>query len=242
VNALQQRHLMPILVMACLLLGALFICLVSGWGRAPHWGAPARLRLDPLVSEPSMSAAPRVMPLTSYAVVWQRPLFTPDRKMAPPVGAQGPRIGLDSLELTGIVLTGLLQVALVRDRASNKDIRIRLHDDYQGWTLAMLEPRRAVFSQAGESAELILRVATAKAAETTGAFGTDQPQVLAAIPAALPHPAPVMPSASSSGGALPSGVANAVSASKDDAAARQARLDALKAAVIQRRAATTGAH
>lgn len=234
-NALQQRHLTPILVLACLLLSALFICLVNGWGRVPHWGAPTRLRLDPFASEPPVPAAPRVISLASYVVVWQRPLFTPDRKMASPVSANAPRLSLDSLELTGIVLTGLLQVALVRDRDNSKDVRIRLHEDYQGWTLAALEPRRAVFCQAGESAELILAVATAKAAEASRALPPDQPQVLVATPAAVPQLGPAMPSASYTGGMPPSADANAAPTSKDDKAVRQAQLDALKAAVVRRR-------
>ena len=230
-NALQQCRLTYFLSPICLVLGVLFISVVNGWGRTAHWNASSRF--GSWIPELPMPAKPRVMPLALYADVWQQPLFTSDRKPVLLIVAQRPRLNLDSLEFTGTVLTGSLHVALVHDHASNKDVRIHLHDDYQGWTLAALEPRRAVFSQAGESAELILSVAAAKSVETGTAPVSDPSPESTALPAALPT-TPIS-SASHGDSTSPSAVATQPTVSKDDAATRQAQLDALKAAVLRRR-------
>jgi general secretion pathway protein N len=151
-NAAAQRRLTPWLAGGVAVLGAAFLILLAGVGRGIRWDAPHRAA--PL---PPMHAAalPPPPPLDGYAAVWQHPLFNSDRKPQLDDTAGGPRVSLGDLELTGIILTPGLRMALLRDKsAGDKDggseVRVREGDTLPdgSWKLVGLEPRSAVFASA----------------------------------------------------------------------------------------------
>lgn len=226
-NALQQRRLTPLLLLACLLLGALLICLANGWGRSPRWETP--LPVPPLAPKTPMPAAPQVTPLASFAAIWQRPLFNPERRPAPPVKTEPVDSSLSGLELTGTLLTGLLQVALLHDPVDNKDVRIHLDGHYKGWRLTTLAPRRAVFAKADQVVELVLPALQM------------QPHGEGAHPMARSGEEgdALQGAASKSVRAAGSGrgymAVPAVPGRQDDTEDRRVQLDALKRAVLDRR-------
>lgn len=152
-KAATQRRLTPALAVIVALLAALLGALWLGLGRGVHWDAPHAAA--PLPSSARAAALPPPTPLQRYAAVWQKPLFNPDRQ---PVvrAAAGDAVG--DLALTGIILTRDVRMALVHDRANQRDLQIvqgRSTPD-GSWTLREVRARSAVFDAPGGRVELKL--------------------------------------------------------------------------------------
>ncbi len=160
-NAADQRRLTPFLAGACVLAAALLATMASGVGTSVHWGRP---KSSPRVTALAASVtAPqtRTQPLAAYAVVWQRPLFNQARQPVPTSGnANGQRVSLGDLQLTGIILTPGLHMALMHDRKAGRDIRVREGAAVPNgnWVLHDLKPRQAVFVDGGKRTTLVLKV------------------------------------------------------------------------------------
>jgi general secretion pathway protein N len=157
-NAATQRRLTPVLVGIVLGLGVLLLALLAGVGSGVHWLAPREVAPLPAAHR---AALPPSAPLLSYAAVWEHPLFSRDRQ--PMVSAaSGSGVSLGDLELTGIILTPGLRMALLRDKSagdkSNREVRVRegtaLPDG--SWTLVELQPRAAIFASSSGRTELKL--------------------------------------------------------------------------------------
>jgi general secretion pathway protein N len=151
-NAAVQRRLTPWLAGAVMVLGIGLLALLSGVGRGVRWDAPHRAAPLPAAHPVALPPPP---PLDGYATVWQRPLFNRDRKPVADDSAGGAHVSLGDLELTGIILTPGLRMALLRDKsAGNKDggaeVRVRQGDTLPdgSWKLVGLEPRSATFASA----------------------------------------------------------------------------------------------
>ncbi|WP_250624605.1 general secretion pathway protein GspN [Pinirhizobacter soli] len=232
-NAVGHQRLAPWLVGACAVTGAALLVFLAGVGRHVTWNDV------PVAPEEAAHAAraavmPQTMPLASFAEVWQRPLFAADRKPGA-VAASTDSISLGDLQLTGIILTPTLKMALFRSTSGDKQVRVKegaaLPDGR--WTLATLGPRSATFDNGGERKELTLVTARpdalAKAPENAAADG-QQPPIAGQPPANVqagpdnrvienpPQPPPPNDDPGS------------------EAAQRRARIDALRAAVQRRRA------
>lgn len=119
-NAASQRRLTPILATAALLLGALWLSLLFGFGRGVRWDAPRAAALPPLSGK--QASLPVPVPLEQFAPVWQQSLFSPDRKPEAPATSGG---DLGDLKLTGIILTPQLHMALFHDKNGDKELRVR---------------------------------------------------------------------------------------------------------------------
>jgi hypothetical protein len=110
--------------------------------------------LDPFALEPP--------PKSEYASVVERPLFLPERRPPPdepeeePV-AEEPMTELDGVDLTAVVITPAVVSAWVSGPQSKEVKRLRLGDDYLGWTVKTIEPARLVLERQGETDELPLR-------------------------------------------------------------------------------------
>jgi general secretion pathway protein N len=155
-NAAAQRRLTAPLAAAVLLLGVLFLALLAGIGRGVHW-APPRASA-PLPAQHAATLPPPV-PLEHYAPVWQQPLFDPDRKPVAHAASGGGQLG--DMQLTGIILTPTLRMALLhnkREGDNGQELRVRegtrLPDG--SWTLVEVRPRSAVFDSASGRVELQL--------------------------------------------------------------------------------------
>ncbi|KGI78925.1 hypothetical protein [Oleiagrimonas soli] len=156
-NAADQRRLTPVFGVLCALGAGLLAALAMGLGRQVHWQAHGPAAKLPPTAAAARRAAP---PLQSYATTWQKPLFTTDRKPAPESDSGTGNVTLGDLQLTGIILTPDLRMALMHDR-SGKDVQVRegatIADS--SWTLSKLSARSAVFTGNGQRTELKLKVA-----------------------------------------------------------------------------------
>lgn len=155
-NAAAQRRLTAPLAVTVLLLGLVFLALLAGIGRGVHW-APPRAAV-PLPTQHAATLPPPV-PLEHFAPVWQQPLFDPDRKPVAHTASGGGQLG--DLELTGVILTPGLRMALLhnkRDGSGEQELRVRegtgLPDG--NWTLVEVKPRSAVFDSSSGRVELQL--------------------------------------------------------------------------------------
>ncbi len=130
----------------------------------------------------------RMNPWVDYGLVLSRPLFNESR--APEIEESAPAESATAtqpltLALTGVIITGSMQLALVTDTTKGETERVRvgqpLTGERAGWTLIELKPRAAVFEGDGLGRqELELTVDTRGAAPAVAA-----PQ--------MPPPSPAMP-------------------------------------------------
>jgi general secretion pathway protein N len=175
VNAANLRQLTPVLVVIAVLLGTVLLLLLSGVGRDAQWNAARPSAALP----PAGSAAglPPPLPLQQFALVWQKPLFSPDRK--PVARAADGDSSLGDLDLTGIILTPGLRMALLRDRVGNREVRLREGESLPDGSVKLVEihPRSALFDSPAGRTELKLpagapidppRDATGPAADSRG--------------------------------------------------------------------------
>jgi general secretion pathway protein N len=242
-NAAGQRRLTPILAGLAIALACTTAAFAMGVGRGVHWDEPAPP--EPL---PPMRAAamPTPSPLANYAEVWQRPLFMADRKPVATADGDDNASNIGDLELTGIIMTPGLRMALLRDRDKGATVRVKegaaMQDGH--WTLASLTPRTAVFDNGGQRRELTLKVAAPDPLANAKQGGPNPP------PGAQP-PRPPQASADDgvrvvqpqgggmTGPSLPhppsSGSARNAPPRQDDADLQRARIEALKQAVQKRR-------
>jgi general secretion pathway protein N len=170
-NAAGQRRLTPLLAIACIVFATAAVAAMSGFGDDIRWDAISVEPVHPM-SAKRMVEEP-VKPLTTYAEVWRKPLFTSDRSpMRGAVAAQGASLG--DLELTGTIVTPGLKMALLRDRDGKREVRVRegmsLPDGH--WTLSEVTSRGAVFDNGGERKPLALKTAAPAAASAATAPAT----------------------------------------------------------------------
>lgn len=152
-NAAGQRRLTPILGGIAAVFALLLLLLLVGIGRGVQWGPPRPAAPLPEAREQGL---PTPVPLEQFAVVWQQPLFNPDRKPALRAASGGASLG--DMQLTGIILTPALHMALLRDKSGDREVRVREGDTLPdgSWRLAELKPRAAVFESASGRTELDL--------------------------------------------------------------------------------------
>lgn len=153
-NAAGERRLTQPLAAAALVLGVSLLGLFAGLGRAVHWAAPRPV--PPLPAATAAAALPAPLPLDQFAAIWQQPLFSPDRK--PTVHAAGNNSNLGEVQLTGIILTRDLRMALLRDKKSGQEMRVHQGDTLPdgSWTLTQVRSRSALFDSSSGRAELKL--------------------------------------------------------------------------------------
>jgi general secretion pathway protein N len=153
-NAAHQRQLTPVLAMLAVLLGALLLLLLSGVGRGVSWGAPRPV--VPLPPSDNSANLPQPKPLQQFALVWQKPLFSPDRKPVAHAADGGSSLG--DLELTGIILTHDLHMALLHDKNGDRQVRLKEGASLPDGSITLVEvrPRSAVFDASSGRTELKL--------------------------------------------------------------------------------------
>lgn len=246
-NAAGQRRLTPILAALTVVLAAVCGAMVFGAGRSVQWD-------DAVPPEPLPAARavalPPPSPLARFAEVWQRPLFMADRKPAAVADTDDSSSNIGDLELTGIIMTPGLRMALLRDRGKDTTVRVKegsaLADGH--WTLASLSPRSAVFDNGGEHRELTLKVAAPEALSKTTQRPGMPPGQVPGQPAQPLRPQPALsgsgvhveqqPAQGMTGPSLPhpaTTVARDAPPRQDDTALQNARVEALKQAVQKRR-------
>ena len=189
-NAAHQRRLTPLLAALVLLLGIGLLLLFGGVGRSVQWAPPRPLA--PLPPPGNAAELPRPLPLSEFALVWQRPLFSPDRKPIARAADGGSNLG--ELELTGIILTPTLRMALLRDKSGHRELRLREGQSLPDGSVKLVEihPRSALFDSASGRTELKLQAGAPidppkpGPANEAGARGTPGAAMMQIDPAAAP--------------------------------------------------------
>jgi general secretion pathway protein N len=153
-NAAAQRRLTPVLGSVAAAIGLLLLLLLVGVGRGVQWGPP---RAAASLPETHDQGLPPPVPLAQFSSVWTQPLFNPDRKPGLRA-ASGGGASLGDMQLTGIILTPQLHMALLRDKSGEHEVRVREGDMLPdgSWRLAELKPRAAVFESGSGRTELEL--------------------------------------------------------------------------------------
>ncbi len=197
-NAAQQRRLTPLLAALVLLLGIGLLLLFGGVGRSVRWDPPRPLA--PLPPPGNAAALPRPLPLSEFALVWQRPLFSPDRKPIARAADGGSNLG--ELELTGIILTPTLRMVLLRDKSSHRELRLREGQSLPDGSVKLVEihARSALFDSAAGRTELKLQAGAPidqpkpGPANEAGPRGTPGAAMMQIDPAAAPPMPTPLPS------------------------------------------------
>ncbi|QWT19160.1 hypothetical protein KPL74_15580 [Bacillus sp. NP157] len=242
-NAAGQRRLTPILAGVALALAFATGAFALGVGRGVHWDEPVAPEPLPPIRAAAMPAS---KPLGDFTEVWQRPLFMADRKPVATSDGDDSSSNIGDLELTGIIMTPGLHMALLRDTGKNTTVRVKEGASMQEghWTLASLTPRSAMFENGGQRRELTLKVAA------PDPLANQKPGTPGQPPQGGQPPRPPQASADDgvrviqqpgggmTGPNLPrpqaDGARNAPPR-QDDADLQRARIEALKAAVQKRR-------
>jgi general secretion pathway protein N len=153
-NAASQRRFTPVLVGIVALLAVVLLALLGGLGRKVHWDKSRPPASLPPPTDASKLPAP--LPLDSFALVWQKPLFTPDRKPIARVADGGTSLG--DLSLTGIILTSGLRMALLHDKSGDREIRLHEGEALPDGSVKLVQvrARSALFDASGGRTELKL--------------------------------------------------------------------------------------
>lgn len=153
-NAAHQRQLTPALVGLVAVLALVFVLLLAGVGRRVHWKAPRNH--PPLPPAANPANMPQPIPLQQFALVWEKPLFNPGRKPIAHAVEGGSSLG--DLNLTGIILTQRLHVALLHDKNGDRELRLREGESLPDGSITLVEvhARSALFDSPSGRTELKL--------------------------------------------------------------------------------------
>lgn len=101
--------------------------------------------------------------IEDYASVTERPLFLPDRRPPPEQPKEEQPLEpeqlteLDGVDLTAVIITPSTVSAWVRRPGQRETVRLRLGDDFDGWTVKTIEPQQLELERQGETDRLVLR-------------------------------------------------------------------------------------
>lgn len=161
-NAAAQRRLTPVFAATVAVLGIAFLTLLFGAGRGVQWDAP---RVTPPLPALHNVALPTPPALQSFAQVWEHPLFSSDRKPIVSSGGDSGGVSLGDLQLTGVILTPTLHMALLGPAHDNgnknddsQEVRVKEGANVPdtSWKLIKVLPRSAVFASPSGRTELKL--------------------------------------------------------------------------------------
>ena len=166
---------------------------VAGAGKSP--AVPVQTRLLP--------AMPPVNPEQEYAEMGARPLFIPTRRPAPALAqAASGSMAKGQFTLTAVMSAGETKIALLREKASGRVVRVEQGKDVNGITVSQIDREQVTLTQGGDSEVVPLLVAKGApqpaplpapvpAAAAAGPFGAPA----AAVPGAAPVPQQPNPTA-----------------------------------------------
>ncbi|MDR0183584.1 hypothetical protein [Lysobacter arvi] len=141
-------------------------------------------------------APQRLGPLSQYAAIAQRPLFSQDRQPKPfflqgEGEGQGQQTAFDYV-LTSVLITPTLKLAILQPADGSESVRVKLGEvpeSHPAWRLTSLDARSAVFEGPEGRREMTLRVFDGQGGQpptpVAAAPGTSRPQ-----PVGVPVPPP----------------------------------------------------
>ncbi|MDY0022076.1 hypothetical protein [Arenimonas caeni] len=197
----------------------LLVLALSGLGAnfGPHPDNPA---LAPPVPQVELSeVGARLGPLSAYDEVSRRPLLNADRRAADGADAAGGDAPMD-LELTGVLMAGDFQAALLQspDRQRSERVRVGELVAGTGWRLVSLAPRSADFEGPQGRRTLELRLYDGSA------DGAAAPAARPAAAAPAPEGAPAAAAATPPNADAPAGEDDQVQAIRRRIEARREQL------------------
>ena len=142
---------------------------IQGYDLPSHSGISSSSAADLLTLQRSSEGNPLwSIPLTSLSATGERPIFSRSRRApiaapaaqlrSPPVVSSQPR---PQLALVGAIL-GEEDVAILFDQTTKNVARVRKGESYLGWTLQVLEGRKAILRKDPEAMILILQTSPPK--------------------------------------------------------------------------------
>lgn len=158
-----------------ILLGVLAVALAAvlalQWADWPPQGVPlgAEQPDDPTLATLPSAGQPVPADLLDppaskdeYAEVYERPLFTPDRRPPeeepePEIATAEEEIELDRLVLNATLLLPERSLAWVQELGAQELKKIEPEDDLEGWTVAEIARDKVVLERQGEQHTLLLR-------------------------------------------------------------------------------------
>ena len=175
----------------------------------------------------------RLGPARDYMEVGNRPLFSRDRRPAPMAADPGQAQVPLEVNLTSVLITPNLKLAIVQNLGDGASRRVRLGDTLEGtaWRLVQLEPRRAVFEGPDGQRDLALRVfdgAGGQSPTPQAGSGAGGPVALTATPAVANTP--------DTPGAVANGGSNAPAASTVAPVTPDEQVEAIRRRIEARRA------
>lgn len=142
------------------------LLLVLAIGMEIEWGNRIGLPLpQPQLRNPRSAPAPlqpefSLPPLDqNYTDMLLQPLFVPTRRPPPPLQVE-PRSTMQKGQFTleGIILTKEKNLALLREIATNKILRVEQGKEIKGIQLVKMEKRSITLKQGDESEEVVLKI------------------------------------------------------------------------------------
>lgn len=136
---------------AALCVGLAYVIISDG---TPQWestvGSQASDHENPDVPALIAPQAPELK------VIWQQPLFSPQRRPDPQAETSTKPAQLDGVTLQGIAMDGINQWALLRMR-DNRPFKIKVGEEFGGeWRLKHVTANSALFSRNGQTLELTI--------------------------------------------------------------------------------------
>ncbi len=156
-------------------------------GRKPGPAAETKL-VPPLAA---------INPDQAFAETTARPLFTPTRRPAPAAPVAANVMVKGQYTLQGVIATGDLRIALLREKASGRVHRLEKGKELNGITLAAVENDKVTLSQGGDQETLSLTVQKGPAVAAAPATAPPPPSAgpFGPAPGTAPAPQPGQPSA-----------------------------------------------
>jgi general secretion pathway protein N len=127
-----------------------------------------RVGATPAASSRPLSANPLwSVPLSRLTVTRDRPIFSPSRRPPPPAVAAAPapvrlpppsktEIEPPRLSLVGTIISGDERFGIFLDQSTNAALRLRVGDNFQGWTLRAIQGRDVTMEKGERAAVLAL--------------------------------------------------------------------------------------
>lgn len=171
-NMRGSNLLTVILAGVCGVLLLLTVALQLGFERGYSWLPLDSQQAAAGIGSGKVNQAPfNLPPEKDFAETTQRPLFNEDRQPTPPGDDDTPeppappKVALN-IDLTGIILTPNLHLAMIHDKSDNSTVALKegmpMPGKQGGWTLTEIKPRSAVFREAqGDEVEVELTTAVA---------------------------------------------------------------------------------
>lgn len=171
------------------------------WGRHIQPPLPVMKPAPPARVDYPLQPEFTLLPLgQGFTETTARPVFSPERRPPPPPAPPKPTMQKGQFVLLGALITKEKSIALLRDVANGKSVRIERGKEIKGITVADVFPERVVLSQYDDTEELVLKIQPKPkpVAVPKAVAGQVPPQAPAGAPP--PQPAPEAPGATAGSG------------------------------------------